>query len=122
MAEALRVKGYREMMVAFQHADKESKRDARKILAGAGEAIRQDAASRIAAHPHGGRSAARLKTNVRQRGIVVRQSLRKTTGLHPEWGAWQMRHGLIPARQEQMPETMRLLELAMDQMADRFNR
>jgi hypothetical protein len=116
----LAVKGYREMMVAFAHADASTKRDGRKILAGAGEAIRRDAASRIA--PKGGRSAAGLRTGVRQRGIFVRQGLRKTTGLHPEWGAYQMRHGLIPARQEQMPQTMRALERAMDQIADRFNR
>jgi len=118
--DVLAVNGYRSMMIAFQHADRETKRDMRRIIAGAGEDIRQDAASRIA--PKGERSAAGLRTSVRQRGIVVRQSLRKTTGLHPEWGAYQMRHGLIPARHEQMPETMRLLELAMDQMADRFNR
>jgi hypothetical protein len=120
MAEVA-VKGYRDLMRGFANADKQSKRELRRILAQAGEAVRQDAAGRIAAHPHGGRIATMLKTGVRQRGITVRQSLRKTTGLHPEWGAWQMRHGLVPARAAQMPETMRLLEHAMDQVANRFN-
>jgi hypothetical protein len=82
------------MMIGFHHADRETKRDARRILARAGQAIEQDAAARIA--PKDARSASGYRTSVRQRGIVVRQSLRKTTGLHPEWGAYQMRHGLIP--------------------------
>lgn len=118
--DVLAVNGYRSLMIGFQHADRETKRDARKILAGAGKAIVQDATARIA--PKDARSAAGYRTSVRQRGIVVRQSLRKTTGLHPEWGAYQMRHGLIPARSAQMPETTRALEHAMDQIADRFNR
>jgi hypothetical protein len=108
------------MMIGFHHADRETKRDARRILARAGQAIEQDAAARIA--PKDARSASGYRTSVRQRGIVVRQSLRKTTGLHPEWGAYQMRHGLIPARGAQMPETTRALEHAMDEIANRFNR
>ena len=34
----------------------------------------------------------------------------KTTGNHPEWGAYQMRHALIPARSENIDETDRRME------------
>src|SRR5262245_39503742 len=117
----LAVNGYQELMRGLRQADKETRRDVRKILRGTGEAVRQDAALWIAKNPHGARSAAGLKVGVRQSSVVVRQSLRKTTGLHGEWGAWQMRR-LVTARKVTMPQTERAMEHAMDQIADRFNR
>jgi hypothetical protein len=117
--ETLRVDGYRQLMVAFQHADKDSRRELRRTLARAGEHIQRDATARFSRV--NARSAAGYRVRVRQRGIAVEQSIRKTTGLHPEYGALQMRTALLPALMENQNETVRALERALDEVADRFD-
>jgi hypothetical protein len=56
-------------------------------------------------------SAAGFRTYVRAGARVsVEQSKRKTTGAHPEYGALQMREGLIPARESKLAEVELLVE------------
>jgi hypothetical protein len=58
------------------------------------------------------RTAEGFRTFVRAGAIVhLEQSLRKTTGLHPEWGALQMTKGLLPAREEKLDEVADRVEL-----------
>jgi hypothetical protein len=115
----LAVEGYSQLLRATARADKEQKRATRKILEQAGESVRRDAQSFFS--PINSRTAAGFKTRVRAREIVVGQSMRKTTGKHPEYGRFQMRV-LVRARTLHEDEMMRDLERAFDQVADHFNK
>jgi hypothetical protein len=115
----LRVEGYRQLMQAFARADKEQRRYVRSTLKDVGEIVRRDAVrffSPVNAHSAGG-----YRTRVRQRGVAVEQSLRKTTGAHPEWGSYQMRHALLPALMSNEDDTARAMDQAMDKVCDHFN-
>lgn len=116
----LRVEGYRELLRALQTADKESKREIRSEFRKVGDIVKNDAVRGFS--PVNARTAAGFKTRVRQKGVAVEQSLRKTTGLHPEWGSYQMRHALLPALMANEDDTERAMEKAMDRVADHFNR
>jgi hypothetical protein len=119
-AGTLAVSGYRDLLKALATADKESRLALRATLRHAGEATRASAVAKLSSVDR--RSAAGYKTRVRQRGVAVEQSLRKTTGAHPEWGSYQMRNALLPALEDTQPETERRMELALDAVAAHFNR
>ena len=63
----------------------------------------------------------RLQNQGRQRGIAVEQSIRKTTGDHPEYGALQMRH-LIRAQHDNEDDLDRELERAMAKISRAYER
>lgn len=113
------VRGYSEFMRAMQLADKQSRKALRDELRRTGERVRVDAGARFARYS--ARTAAGYRTRVRQRGIAVEQSLRRTTGLRGDFGALQMRRALLPARDDNLDTLERDLEAAMDRIADRFN-
>src|SRR5262245_58631715 len=118
--ETLAVHGYRDVIRGLATADKESKRKIRQTFRETGDVVRTDATSRF--EPINARSAAGYRTRVRQRGIVVEQSIRKTTGQHPEWGKLQMREALLPALMSNQDELEQGLERALDVVAAHFNR
>lgn len=121
--ETLVVKGYRELIRSLTTADKETRKVVRVTIRHAGESVQQEARSRlIARRPNDTRTATGYKIRVRQRGLFVEQSLRKTTGLHPEWGAYQMRHALVPALITEAPETKAAVEHAMVEVCAAVNR
>src|SRR4029077_5411838 len=91
----LRVEGYRQLMQALAKSDKATRKAVRDELRHAGDQVKTGASLRFARTD--ARSAAGYRTRVRQRGVAVEQSLRKTTGKHPEFGALQMRRALIPS-------------------------
>jgi hypothetical protein len=115
----LRVDGYRDLLRALATADRETKKALRATLRHAGEATQASAIRRLS--PVDRRSATGYKIRVRARGVAVEQSLKRTTGQHPEWGGYQMRHALLPALDETAPETDRRMELALDAVAAHFN-
>lgn len=117
--ETLAVKGYAELLRALRTADRETRLGLRAELRHAGDATRQGAQSKLASKD--AKSAAGFKVRVRIRGVAVEQALRKTTGLHPEWGAYQMRHALLPALADNEAETNRRMEVALDLVAAHFN-
>jgi hypothetical protein len=113
----LAVRGLSQFMVALGVADRQTKKMVVTELRGTGEAVRQDAAafmSRI-----NGKTAAGFRVRVRQRGVAVAQSVRKTTGKHPEYGSLQMRV-LARAVSEHADDTERAMERAMDRICDRL--
>lgn len=114
------VTGYKDLLKGLKTADKETRAAVRATLKTVGEATRASAIHKLS--PIDKRSAAGYKTRVRQRGVGVEQSLKRTTGKHPEWGAYQMRHALIPALEDNEAETMRRMEAALDDVAAQFNR
>lgn len=119
-AQTLRVKGYREFLRAASRAEKESKKEVRAALREVAEPVRAEAASLFETVDP--RSAAGYRVRVRQRGVSVEQSLRKTTGKHPEFGALQMREALLPALARKEGEIERGMEDAIDRIADHFER
>jgi hypothetical protein len=116
----LRVEGYRELMRALKNADREQRLEVRHTLRDVGAIVQRDAAQRFT--PINAKSAAGYKVRVRQRGVAVEQSIRKTTGVHPEWGSLQMRRALIPALYANETDTARAMEAAMDKVARDFDR
>jgi hypothetical protein len=119
-AQTLRIRGYREFLRAATRAEKESKKEVRAALRAVAEPVRVEAASLF--DTLDARSAAGYRVRVRQRGVSVEQSLRKTTGKHPEFGSLQMREALIPALEAKEHEIERGMEDAIDRIADHFER
>jgi hypothetical protein len=117
--ETIQVEGYAQLMRAFARANKESRRYIRETLKEVGFAVQRDAVRRMS--PISSKSAAGYKVSVRQRGVEVRQSLRKTTGRHPEFGALQMVRVLLPALADNEVRTEREMELALDRVSAHFN-
>jgi hypothetical protein len=118
--ETLRVRGFREFMRAAARAEKESKKEVRAALRKVAEPVRAEAASLFETVDP--RTAAGYRVRVRQRGVSVEQSLRKTTGEHPEFGSLQMREALLPALERKEGEIERGMEDAVDEIADHFER
>lgn len=113
------VRGYREFLHACDHAGKDSKKEVRDTFRKVGEIVRADAARLFSAVDQ--KSAAGYRVRVRQRGISVEQSLRKTTGKRPDYGAKQMRDALLPAAERNEDRTQHEFEAAMDRVADHFD-
>lgn len=116
----LAVKGYKDVIKGLTVADRETRLGTRAIFRQVGDRVKTAATTLFT--PEDARSAAGYRTRVRQRGIAVEQSLRKTSGLHPEFGALQMRKALVPAVEENEDNLNRDLEAALDQVAAKFNR
>lgn len=114
--------GYRDFLRAADRAGKESKKFARTAYREVGNLVRDDARQKIL--DRGGRDDAKtavgFRTYVRQRGIQVEQSKRRTTGRHSEYGPWQMRRGLVPALEDKADEVMEATDDAIDRIADHF--
>jgi hypothetical protein len=117
---AFKITGYRDVMRALKTADKDSKTAVRTALRESGESVKREAAGTMASVD--ARTAAGYKVGVTQRGVRVYQSVRKVTGLHPEYGVYQMRHALIPALNDNQANVEQGLEHALDVVAQEFNR
>ena len=113
-AGSIKVKGLRELQRDLRKADKQLAKDLRSELKEAGDIIRTEASSLFSRYD--ARSAAGYRTRVRQKGTAVEQSLKRTTGKHPQWGALQMRVALLPARSSKAPEVERRLEDMLDRL------
>jgi hypothetical protein len=116
---AYKVVGYKETIRDLKEFDKNTRRDVRATFRRVGDKVKAESAAGIAEHDV--KSAARVRTYVRQRGVSVEQSLRRTTGLHPEWGPWQMRHGFLPALADNKDDLLRDIDHALEEAAARFN-
>jgi hypothetical protein len=118
--QTVRVKGYRELLRACDRAGPESKKEVRGALRAAGEIVRVDATDRFSSVDP--RSARGYRVRVRQTGVAVEQSLRRTTGLHPEFGRLQMRDALIPALETKADDVVREIDKALETVEDHFER
>ena len=108
------VKGYKEFLRAAKNAGSATNREVRAAFRESGEIVRADAAQRLAKYST--TSAAGLKVRVRQRGVAVEQSLKKTTGAHPQYGSLQMRKALLPALREKEPQVEAKFEEALEKV------
>lgn len=117
--ETLVVKGLRDFLRACDRAGKESKKEVRGAFRKVGDIVKVDAAERFLGYD--ARSAAGFRTVVRQRGVSVEQTLRKTTGLRPDFGALQMSKALLPALNEKEDAVEQAMEHAIDIVSDHFD-
>jgi hypothetical protein len=118
--DTLAVHGVKPLLKGLAQADRKTKFTVRAIIRRTGDAVQTNAAGRFAKYD--AKSAAGYRTIVRQRGVSVEQKYRKTTGLRPNFGALQMRKALVPAAADKAPETKHAMEIALDEIAQRFNR
>ena len=116
--QTVRVEGYREFLTACDNAGKETKRYVRGTFREVGDIVRLDASRLLA--PVSAHSAAGYRTRVRRTGVVVEQSLRKTTGRRPDWGATQMRRALLPSMAINEDRVVGAMDRAMDLVCDHF--
>ena len=110
--------GFNELIKASREVPKAMGVEVRGAFGEVGEIVRADATPRFAKYSV--RSAAGFRVVVRQRGVSVEQSLRKTTGLHPEWGKLQMRKALLPALRHSEPEVEAAFTKAVDRSLEIF--
>jgi hypothetical protein len=94
-AETIRVTGYRETARALGKVNRGAKRALYAGLRAAAEPIAGDARSRLASYQ--GISLSTIRPSAQARGVFIVQRARRVTGLRPDFGALQMRQGLIPA-------------------------
>jgi hypothetical protein len=122
------VDGYKELSKALVNAPKDVKRESRAAFRRSGEDVRDGADRRFSNYgPQSKRASHTLsadgyKVAVRQRGVEVDSRRRKTTGLHPEYGNAQMRHGLLPALAAEIPHLYVRMEKAMREVVEIIER
>lgn len=112
----VKVDGLKDFNRDVRKAEKDTRKVVRNRLREVGEVVRVDAANRL--QEYDDRSARGLKVRVRAAGIFVEQSLRKTSGLRPDFGELQMVQALLPSVQENEAEMVRQMEKAADDLAD----
>ncbi len=130
MAGTILVSGFKELVAGTSSLIPSERAATRAALDKVGEIVRVGGARTLIQYketkynrPQDAiKSASGFKVRVRQRGVEVEQSLRKTTGLHPEWGKTQMKHGLLPALFRSETEIVAEFDKAMDVVVSTFNR
>jgi hypothetical protein len=108
----VRVEGLREVTRALQRVDSET---ARYVLDGLKEAagpVSQDANRRLGRFQGVGAITSRASPA----GVFIRQSHRKVTNRRGDFGALQMRVGLIPAATEGEGEFVSRVDSALDRL------
>jgi hypothetical protein len=115
----VRVLGLSELLRAAREAGKATNVEVREALRKSGEIVQADAAPRLAKYST--TSAAGLKVRVRQRGVGVEQSLRKTTGTRSDYGKLQMRN-LLQAVAKTEPAWMAEFDQALDTIVEIFEK
>lgn len=114
-ASTVRVRGLRELQRDFRKMSGDLSKEVRQGLREAAEPVRQEAAALFASVSAD--SAAGYKVRVRQRGVAVEQSRRRTTGLRPDYGRLQMGRALIPALERRQGEVIKGVEKTLDRLA-----
>jgi len=114
--ETIRVDGLSQFLIALDHADRKLKREVRERLRQVGDETKKETADLIDQELKSPVSARGVKTRVRRRGVDVEQSLRKTTGLRPDWGVTQMRKGFLPGFEKTAPSIEPRLEEALHEV------
>lgn len=117
-----RVKGLHEFLTAADHADKATKKLVREKLRAAAEPVREEA-QHLLQDLKPIPTDTRYGISVRRVGTVtVERRRRKTTGARGDWGRIQMREALYPAAETEEGRVVSLLEKAVDEIADEFER
>ncbi len=113
--ETIKVEGLREWQRDVGKAEKETKDKTREGLQRAAEPVLQDWRSQL--EPIHDVSASKLKIRVRQAGVFILQTARKTTGDRPDFAALQVAQG-ERALDAKADEAERELEQSINELAD----
>jgi hypothetical protein len=99
-------------MAALKEVNADLSKEVREGLRFAGQIV-QEEGRRLFANKHvqALATAEGFRTYVRAGALVqVEQSLRKTTGTRPDWGALQMTEGLLPAVDSKLDDVAERIE------------
>ena len=113
------VTNLRDFLKATSKAEKGSRKLVREQYRTVGDIVKVEGTRRFLKYDAA--SAAGFRTIVRQRGVSVEQSKKRTTGKHWKYGALQMRKALIPALDAKEEEVVGQFERAMDVICDHFD-
>lgn len=108
----MRVEGLRTVTRALQRVDD---RTAATVLVGlkkAADPVSGDANRRLSKY----QGVGAIKVRAAASGIFIQQSKRKVTGRRADFGALQMRIGLIPAAKEGAHEFTERVDLALEEL------
>lgn len=106
----VRVNGLRSMLKVTDQMPNDIKRGVRAELRKVAEPVRAEATA-LFVGTVGKPGATKYGISVRAVGTVsVEQRLRRTTGLHPEFGALQMRRALLPALDHNEDNVVRAMD------------
>jgi hypothetical protein len=111
----VRVHGLRALQRDFRRISKSLSKEVRDGLRKAADPVRVEAAALLA--PISADSAAGYKIRVRQRGVALEQSRRRTTGLRPDYAKLQFARAMAPAVANKENEVVKGLEDALDDLA-----
>lgn len=114
----VRVRGLPELQRALRETERDLAKELRAELRGAGDLVRGEAKALF--ERYSPRSAAGYRVRVRQRGVAVEQSLKRTTGRRPDFGELQLAVALVPALEGKEQEVVERVEHALDRVAERF--
>jgi len=115
MANAVRVKGYRETMQALHKVNRGVEKSWRDAFKKAAEPIAASARQKLGRYS--GASISTIGPKVSVSGVFVTQRARKVTGLRADFGALQMTQALIPALDEHENDVVRGVERSFDDLA-----
>jgi hypothetical protein len=94
-AFTVKVRGYREVTRALNKVDRGTRKSLLEGLKKAAEPTAQDARSKLSGYA--GLSTSTIQPRAVGTGVYITQKKGKTTGTRPDFGALQMRSGLLPA-------------------------
>ncbi len=111
----VRVKGLRALQRDFRRISKDLSKEVRDGLRKAADPVRQEAVALFS--PISAASAAGYRIVVRQRGVALEQSRRRTTGLRPDYARLQFARAMAPAVDRKENDVVKGLEQALDDLA-----
>lgn len=115
MKARYRVDGYRETMRALNKMEDGTPTAVKAGLIRAAAPVAETARSLISRFP--GASTQTISPRVSTRGVFVTQRARKVTGKRGDFGALQMREGMIPALEQHEDDVREGVEDAFDLLA-----
>jgi len=126
MADELtvRVEGIKELVASLKTFDVETQAFLKAELKKVGDIVRTTGTQYLDyLVPDPARSADGYRVYIRGGGarVDVEQSIGRTTGLRPDWGATQMRLALVPALEAHQEDVLEGAEAAVALAAARFN-
>lgn len=117
MPATVYVQGLKELDRAFKDVGKGVHKEFRDELKRIAEPVAVDARSRAARF--GAKTASGLQAGARSGVAVVRQRVKKTTGLRPDFAGLLMRESLIPALDANEDSIVREVEQLLDRVSER---
>lgn len=111
----VRVRGLKQLQRDFRRISKDLTREVRNGLRKAADPVRQEATALFT--PNSADSASGYRIVVRQRGVALEQSRRRTTGKRPDYAKLQFAQAMAPAVESKQNDVVKGLEDALDDLA-----